>query len=86
MYLYKVNSQNQIEGIREKPFKKEKEIQDLCETNLQEMLGLRFVKSEFRINNFRIDTLAFDDETNAFVISSIKIRKTSVLLIRATPI
>ncbi|MCY9010093.1 DUF5655 domain-containing protein [Bacillus inaquosorum] len=72
MYLYKVNNQNQIEDIREKPFKKEKEIQDLCETNLQQMLGLRFVKSEFRINNFRIDTLAFDDETSAFVIIEYK--------------
>ncbi|MCY8315220.1 hypothetical protein MOC71_00335 [Bacillus vallismortis] len=72
MYLYKVNNQNQIEDIREKPFKKEKEIQDLCEINLQRMLGLRFVKSEFRISNFRIDTLAFDDETNAFVIIEYK--------------
>ncbi|WP_252400786.1 hypothetical protein [Bacillus stercoris] len=72
MYLYKVNSQNQIEDIREKPFKKEKEIQDLCEINLQQMLGLRFVKSEFGISNFRIDTLAFDAETKSFVIIEYK--------------
>ncbi|MED3385363.1 DUF5655 domain-containing protein [Bacillus subtilis] len=72
MYLYKVNNQNQIEDIREKPFKKEKEIQDLCEANLQQMLGLGFVKSEFRISNFRIDTLAFDAETKSFVIIEYK--------------
>ncbi|MBU8614208.1 MULTISPECIES: DUF5655 domain-containing protein [Bacillus] len=72
MYLYKVNNQNQLEDIREKPFKKEKEIQDLFETNLQQMLGLSFVKSEFRISNFRIDTLAFDAETKSFVIIEYK--------------
>ncbi|KAF1677293.1 DUF5655 domain-containing protein [Bacillus sp. SKDU12] len=60
------------EAVREKPFKKEKEIQDLCEANLQQMLGLKFVKSEFRISRFRIDTLAFDEETKSFVIIEYK--------------
>ena len=35
-------------------------------------MHLNFVKTEFAINNFRIDTLAFDDELNSFVIIEYK--------------
>ena len=66
MALFKI--EKRLEYIKEKPFKLEKEIQDLTEKNLKAILGLDFVKSEFALNNFRIDTLAFDKEANAFVI------------------
>ena len=58
--------------IEEKPFRLEKEIQDLTEQNLKIIFDLEFVKSEFALNNFRIDTLAFDIEANAFVIIEYK--------------
>lgn len=62
--------------IKEKPFKYEKEIQQLIEKNLNILLNLKFIKSEFALNNFRIDTLAFDTESNSFVIIEYKRDKT----------
>jgi len=70
MALY--NIKNKLEYIKEKPFRLEKEIQELTENNLKIIFGLEFVKSEFALNNFRIDTLAFDKEANAFVIIEYK--------------
>lgn len=71
MPLYKINSSN-INSIRETQFKYEKEIQNLFEKNLKLFTGLDLVKSEFIIKNRRIDTLAFDPETNGFVIIEFK--------------
>lgn len=70
MALFKI--ERSLEYIKEKPFRLEKEIQELTENNLNTILGLDFVKSEFSLNNFRIDTLAFDKEANAFVIIEYK--------------
>ncbi len=70
MALYKVG--NTLEYIKERPFKLEREIQKITEENLEMLFGLYFVKSEFALNNFRIDTLAFDKEANAFVIIEYK--------------
>lgn len=70
MALYKI--EKKLEYIKEKPFKLEKEIQELTEHNLKLIFGLDFVKSEFALNNFRIDTLAFDYESNSFVIIEYK--------------
>jgi len=54
------------------PFKLEKDIQSLTEKNLKSIFGLDFVKSEFSLNNFRIDTLAFDKDAGTFVIIEYK--------------
>lgn len=70
MALFKI--EKSLEYIKEKPFRLEKEIQEMTENNLKTILGLDFVKSEFSLNNFRIDTLAFDKEANAFVIIEYK--------------
>lgn len=70
MALYKIDKK--LEYIKENPFKLEKDLQDLSEKNLKTIFGLDFVKSEFALNNFRIDTLAFDIEANAFVIIEYK--------------
>jgi len=70
MALYKIDKK--LEYIKEKPFKLEKEIQELTEHNLKLIFGLDFVKSEFALYNFRIDTLAFDYESNSFVIIEFK--------------
>ena len=61
-----------LNSIKEYPFKLEKEIQDLTEKNLKVIFGLDFVKSEFSIGNFRIDSLAYDENSASFVIIEYK--------------
>lgn len=63
---------NELKIVKEFPFRFEKEIQTLVERNLQTLLHLDFICSEFFLNNFRIDTLAFDRETNSFTIIEYK--------------
>ena len=66
------NTKGTLAQIKEKPFKLEKEIQDLFEANLNPIMGLQLVKSEFSIKNKRIDTLAYDNQNNAFIIIEYK--------------
>jgi predicted transport protein len=70
--LFKISSNNKLTQIREQPFKLEKEIQILSETNLKAIFDLEFVRTEFQLNNFRIDSLAFDEENKSFVIIEYK--------------
>ena len=63
---------NGLKNLKEKPFKLEKEMQKLFEKNLTQITGLEFVKSEFSIQSYRLDTLAFDKENNSFVIIEYK--------------
>lgn len=72
MALFKIENNERLENIREQPFKLEKDIQSLTEKNLKSIFGLDFVKSEFSLNNFRIDTLAFDKDAGTFVIIEYK--------------
>lgn len=72
MALFKITDKGRLDHIKENDFKLEKEIQQLTEQNLKAVFGLEFVKSEFSINNFRIDTLAFDQNENCFVIVEYK--------------
>ncbi|MDY0401825.1 DUF5655 domain-containing protein [Sulfurovum sp.] len=72
MALFKIQKNETLEVVKEKKFKLEKEIQQLTEQNLSAIFGLEFVRSEFPLHNFRIDTLAFDRETNSFVIIEYK--------------
>lgn len=71
MFLYQINGDT-LKEIKEQPFQKELELHKLCEANLEQIFGLQFVRREFALNNFRIDTLAFDKSTNAFVIIEYK--------------
>lgn len=74
MSIYSIGKE--LEIVKERNFKYEKEIQRLVESNLKSLLNLKFIKSEFALNNFRIDTLAFDTESNSFVIVEFKRDKT----------
>ena len=74
MPLFKIGQP--LEQIKESPFKLEREIQQLTEKNLNTLLRLDFIRSEFSLNNFRIDTLAFDREAKSFVIVEYKRDKT----------
>lgn len=71
MSTYKICNE-QLMLIKEKPFKLEKEIQNIVEKNLHTLLGLEFIKTEFALNSFRIDSLAFDSEKKSFVIIEYK--------------
>jgi predicted transport protein len=71
MALYKQNG-IKLETIDEIPFKLEKDIQTICEKNLKSLLGIDFVRSEFKIGNFRIDSLAFDNALQSFIIIEYK--------------
>ncbi len=66
------NANGKLQVIQEKPFKLEREVQELTEANLEAVFGLKFITTEFPLNNFRIDTLAFDEESKAFVIIEYK--------------
>ncbi|MFA7686547.1 MAG: DUF5655 domain-containing protein [Moheibacter sp.] len=71
MQIFKNNKQA-LSILKENPFKLEKEIQKLFEKNLELITNLKLIKSEFTIKNNRIDTLAFDEESKAFVIIEYK--------------
>ena len=69
MYSVKNGRLSNIESI---DFKLGKDIQRLCEDNLSQIFGLQTVKSEFILQNLRIDTLAFDAKTKSFVVIEYK--------------
>jgi predicted transport protein len=71
MKLYQTNK-NGLSILKENPFRLEREIQNIFEENLSEIMGLQLVKSEFSIKNKRIDTLAFDKQSQAFIIIEYK--------------
>lgn len=61
-----------LKGLKEDPFRLEKEIQKTVESNLELLFDLQFVRSEFQLDDLRIDTLAFDKQSNSFVIIEYK--------------
>jgi len=63
---------DKLTQLHETPFKTEREIQHTTEQNLETLFGLEFVKTEFSLNNLRIDTLTYNQETNAFTIIEYK--------------
>ena len=71
MEVFSIKNGN-VESIEPTPFKLEREIQNVIEKNTQSFFGLEFVRSEFPIGNYRIDTLCFDNESNSFVIIEYK--------------
>lgn len=71
MAIYKIEKDNLI-TIKEKKIDLEKDIQGITEKNIEKVFGLKFVSSEFALQNFRIDTLAFDEELGSFVIVEYK--------------
>ena len=70
---------NQLKSeLNPHPFENEKELQRLCEVNLEALFGLELIKREFSlktgfaIKGKRLDTLAYDADTNSFVIIEYK--------------
>ena len=71
MDLYNLKNKK-LTQIDTKPFNLEKDIQKIVEENTQELFNVQYVKSEFSLGDFRIDTLCFDEENNSFVIIEYK--------------
>lgn len=71
MDLYRLKNKR-LEQLEPEPFNLEKDIQSLIEENCNEIFNLRFVKTEFSIQNYRIDSLCFDEESKSFVIVEYK--------------
>ncbi|MBW8245172.1 hypothetical protein K1F50_20375 [Muricauda oceani] len=71
MKLYKSKS-GELNRVKVNPFKLEKDIQNIVESNLTTLFDLEFIKSELSFGSFRFDTLCFDSETNSFVIIEYK--------------
>lgn len=71
MPIFNIKNQK-LSLIKEKAINLEKDIQKLTEENLETVFELQFVGTEFALQNFRIDTLAFDKATSAFIIIEYK--------------
>ena len=71
MKLFSIDD-TKLKTIKKDNFKIEKDLQVLTEENLKLIFGLEFVRTEFPLDNLRIDTLAFDNESNSFVIIEYK--------------
>jgi len=71
MPIYNINDKK-LEPIKQVKFKNERELQNLTENNLEELFNLKFIATEFQVDNLRIDTLAFNEETKSFVIIEYK--------------
>lgn len=65
--ILKVNKE-----LKQKDFKNEKELQKFFEENIETILGCKFIDTEFVVGDFRIDTLAFDEEAKSFRIIEYK--------------
>jgi predicted transport protein len=53
-------------------FRLEKDLQKFVEKNLDEIFGFKFIETEFTVQNYRLDTLAYDPETKSFQIIEYK--------------
>ena len=71
MNIYSIEENGLLE-VSTVAFTNEKEIQSIVESNLKAIFDLEFIATEFPVNNFRLDTLAYDSENNSFVIIEYK--------------
>jgi predicted transport protein len=71
MSLFRVENGKLLQ-LSSKSIDLERDIQKLTEANLETIFGLKFIKSEATILNFRFDTVAFDDSSKSFVIIEYK--------------
>lgn len=71
MRLFKIQK-NAFTEIYQSPFKLEQEIQSLIESNVTSIFEYLFIKSEFTVGKYRVDTLCFNEEENSFVLIEYK--------------
>jgi RecB family endonuclease NucS len=81
MPLYQIK-QNSTQQIKPSSFKSERELQRLFEANLEDLLGVRFVASEFTTGDRqrgRIDTLGLDEDGTPVIIEYKKSSKENII-------
>lgn len=81
MPLYQMKQQK-TQQIKPSSFKNEKELQKMFESNLEELLGARYVASEFTTGDRqrgRIDTLGIDQDGTPVIIEYKKTAKENVI-------
>ena len=71
MKLFNLEKQT-ITEVEQSPFKSERELQNLIESNMEGVFNLKLIKSEFTVDQHRIDSLCFDEENKSFVIVEYK--------------
>ena len=71
MKIYSRNNQK-LKQISTTPFKLEKDIQCMIESNLEELFGYTLISSEFVLEGFRLDSLCYDKSNNSIVIIEYK--------------
>ncbi|CCY99147.1 putative uncharacterized protein [Clostridium sp. CAG:793] len=70
----------QNKELKQNDFKNEKELQTFFENNIETILGYKLIDPEFSVGNFRIDSLAFEEETKSFRIIEYKNVKNASLV------
>ena len=81
MPLYRIEG-NKINQLRAAAFRSERELQRLFEANLETLLGVRFLQSEFTTGDRqrgRIDTLGIDQDGTPTIIEYKKLSKDNVI-------
>ncbi len=71
MKLFKID-EHKLKSIPSTNFSYEREMQNLTENNMTILLGVDFLQSEFTVDKYRLDSVAFDSDTNSFVIVEYK--------------
>ena len=67
-----IAEKDSLNRITEQPFIIERDLQRLVEKNINTIFGINYVSSEFELNDLRVDTVGFDNESNSFVIIEYK--------------
>jgi len=79
MAIFKINDQK-AQKLKIKKFKNEKQLQNLIEGNLEDILGIRFLASEFKTTHGgRIDTLGLDEDGSPVIIEYKESEKDNVI-------
>lgn len=82
MPLYHINAESTVNQIKPTSFQSEKQLQKLFEANLQKLLGVRFIASEFFTGDRqkgRIDTLGLDQDGSPTIVEYKKSSKENVI-------
>lgn len=74
------NNKGDLKIVKEADFKLEKDIQTLVENNMDTLLGIKFLQTEFSISTYRFDSVGYDKDSNAFVIVEYKRGKNDSLV------
>lgn len=85
MPLFRLDKSRKAVQIRKTTFSKERDIQTLCEKNLEPFFNIRFIASEYSTgqkHGGRIDTLGLD-ENNCPVIIEYKKKRARTSLLKA---